>query len=61
MPVVDEYVEPTGVYKEDLQDAAREWVKYLENFPNDEFEAYYEGSTLNVAKWIKHFFNLEDD
>ena len=28
---VDEATEPTGVYKEDLRNAAREWIKQIEN------------------------------
>ena len=32
MSIVDEIVEPTGIYKEDLQEAAKEWVDTLSSY-----------------------------
>jgi len=55
------------VFALDLQDAAREWIKHLEEFENKEYSQevgfdrminkhYYHKELLE--EWILHFFNL---
>ena len=58
------------IFIDDLQDTAREWIKYLEEFKNKEYSQevgfdrminkhYYHKELLE--DWIKHFFNLEEE
>lgn len=49
---------------DDLQDAAREWIKSLEqkclDAEHDPNELIYCGCQDETINWIKHFFNIED-
>jgi len=55
-----------SIEEDDLRQAAREWIKELENYYlggytfGDKWYSSDEGIDLAVG-WIKHFFNLEDE
>ena len=53
-----------AIFSGKLRQEAIKWIKELRNDysdePEDGFNATEYGSNMNVVKWIKHFFNIEE-
>jgi hypothetical protein len=48
---------PRHIKEDDLRDAAREWIKCVE----DKRKNYCKDFDIEITEWIKHFFNLDEE